>query len=66
MGSIFNLNKRSMVFESEGTRVIVPLDPVEGERYTKSVCEEEEVDHTYKLTARDEDWVNPTADGMLC
>ena len=27
MGGIINLKKRSMVFESEGTRVIVPLDP---------------------------------------
>ena len=34
MGGIINLKKRSMVFESEGTRVIFPLDPVEGEKYT--------------------------------
>ena len=30
MGGIINLKKRSMVFENNGTRVIVPLDPVEG------------------------------------
>ena len=31
MGGIINLKKRSMVFENNGTRVIVPLDPTEGE-----------------------------------
>ena len=66
MGEINNLKKRIMVFESEGTRVVVPLDPAKGERYTEPVHEEEEVDHIYKLTARDEDWINPTAGGVLC
>ena len=65
MGGIINLKKRSMVFENEGTRVIVPLDPMEGEQYTEPVHEEEDVDHIYKLTAQDEDWINPTADGVL-
>ena len=55
-----------MVFESEGTQVIVPLDPVEGERYTEPVREEEEVDYIYKLTVKDEYWINPMADGVLC
>ena len=54
MGGIINLKKRRMVFESAGTRVIVPLDPIEGERYTEPVREKEEVDHIYKLTMRDE------------
>ena len=40
MGGIINLKKRSMVFENEGTRVIVPLDPAEGEQYTEPICEE--------------------------
>ena len=55
MGGIINLKKWSMVFESEGTRVIVLLDPEEGERYTESVQEEEDVDHIYKVTSRDDD-----------
>ena len=38
MGGIINLKKRSMVFENEGTWVIVPLDPTEGEWYRKLVC----------------------------
>ena len=65
MGGIINLKKRSMVFESEGTRVIVPLDPAEGTRYTKHVHTKEELDHIYKITAQDEDRVNPTDEGML-
>ena len=60
------MKKRSMVFEREGTRVIVPSDPTEGERYTELVHEDEEVDHIYKLTMRDEDWINPINDGVLC
>ena len=55
-----------MVFENEGMRVIVPLDLAEGERYTKTVREEDDVDHIYKLTNRDEDWINPTTNGVLC
>ena len=31
MGGITYLKKRSMVFDNNGTRVIVPLDPAEGE-----------------------------------
>ena len=65
MGGIINLKKRSMVFESEGTWEIVPLDPAEGKRYTEPMHEEEEMDHIYKLTMKDEDWINPTADGVL-
>ena len=38
MGGIINLKKRSMVFENEGTRVIVPLNPAEGEWYREPVC----------------------------
>ena len=54
-----------MMFENNGTRVIVPLDPTEGERYTEPVRDEEEVDHIYKLTTQNEDWINPTVDGVL-
>ena len=30
MGGVINIKKRSMVFENNGTRVIVPLDPTKG------------------------------------
>ena len=66
MGGIINLKRRIMIFEIEGTRVIVPLDPAGGERYTDPIWEEEDFDHIYKLTGWDNDWINPTADGMLC
>ena len=66
MGGIINLKKRSMFFENEGTRVIFPLDPVKGEWYTEPMHEEEDVDNIYKLIAWDEDWINPTANGVLC
>ena len=50
MGGVINLKKHSMVFENNSTRVVVPLDPVEGTRYTEPTRDEEEVDHIYKLT----------------
>ena len=65
MGGIINLKKRSMVFENNGTRVIVPLDPAEGEWYTELVRDEEDVDHIYKFNVWYEYWINPTADGVL-
>ena len=65
MGCVINLKKRSMVFENKGTCVIVPLDPTEGARYIEPAYEEEEIDHIYKLTARDEDRVNPTNEGVF-
>lgn len=65
MGGIISLKRRSMIFENDGTWVIVPLDPVEGERYTKHVCEGDDINHIYKMIAWDEDWINPTTDGML-
>ena len=55
-----------MVFENNGTRMIVPLDPTKGARYTEPAYEEEEIDHIYKLNTQDEDRVNPTAEGILC
>ena len=66
MGGIINWNKRSMVFENEGMRVIVPLDLVEREPYIEPVHEGDDVDHIYKLITWDKDWINPTTDGVIC
>ena len=55
MGGVINLKKWSMVFENNGTRVIVSLDPVEGARYTEPARDEEEVDNIYKLTTKEKD-----------
>ena len=32
--AIINLKRRQMTFEGNGLRVIIPLDPSQGERYT--------------------------------
>jgi hypothetical protein len=55
-----------MIFESGEYRVIAPLDPSEGERYVEVTCLDlEEINQLYRTTAREEDYVNPTADGVL-
>lgn len=58
-----------MSFERKSLHVIVPLDPVEGSRYTETVRDYEESDYDldkiYKIMVRDQDWVSPTADGWI-
>jgi hypothetical protein len=44
--TIVDLKKRIMKFEGDGLRVIAPLDPDEGHRYTKPIREEY---HAYEL-----------------
>ena len=44
----------------------MPLDPSAGARYAEPIHdykEEDDLDQIYKITARDEDWINPTVDG---
>lgn len=68
MNVIINLKRRSMVFEKNGTRVLVPLDPSEGAWYTKPIHDKygnEYIDNIYKLTLWDEDWINPTTNGRI-
>ena len=57
-----------MTFEGNGLKVIAPLDPYEGHRYTKPIREEDyayELENIYKLTIRQQDYINPTTDGNL-
>jgi hypothetical protein len=64
--AIINLKTRKMTFESGEYRVIAPLDPSEGERFVEPTCLHlEEINQLYRTTARGEDYVNPTADGIL-
>jgi hypothetical protein len=66
--TVVDLKKRKMMFEGDGLRVIAPLDPDEGQRYTEPIREEDhayELENIYKLTARQQDYINPTADGNL-
>lgn len=68
MNAINNLKKQSMVFEKNELRVIVLLDPAEGARYTelnRDYYEDDEIEHIYKLTAWNEDWINTTMDGRI-
>jgi hypothetical protein len=50
-----DLKKRIMTFEGDDIKVIAPLDPDEGHRYTKPIREEDrayEIENIYKLTTR--------------
>ena len=40
--AIINLKRRQMTFEGNGLRVIIPLDPSQGERYTEPIRDEGE------------------------
>jgi hypothetical protein len=53
--TVVDLKKRRMKFEGDGLRVIAPLDPDEGWRYTKPIRQEDranELENIYKLTTR--------------
>jgi len=66
--AIINLKKKTMSFKGNGIRVIGPLDPTLGPRYTKLITAEEEarnIDVVYQLTTAQGDYVNPTNDGMV-
>jgi hypothetical protein len=64
--AIINLKTQKMTFDSGEYRVITPLDLSEGERFIEPTCLDlEEIVQLYRTTARDEDYVNLTADGIL-
>jgi hypothetical protein len=66
--TVVDLKKRRMTFKSNGLKVISPLDPNEGHRYTEPIREEDhtyELENIYKLTTRQHDYINPTTDGNL-
>jgi hypothetical protein len=65
---VVDLNKRHMNFEGDDVRVITPLDLDEGQRYTEPIREEDHtyaLENIYKLTTRQQDHINPIADGNL-
>ena len=52
--TVVDLKKRRMRFEGNGLKVIAPLNPDEGHRYTEPIREEDrsyELENIYKLTA---------------
>lgn len=68
MDAIINMKSRKMVFEKNGIRVVVPLDPSEGVRYIEIVHNEygdAVINNIYNLTLQDEDWINPTTYGRI-
>ena len=57
-----------MTFEGNGLRVIIPLDPSQGEIYIEPIRDEGEqdtLDHIYNIIAKEADYVKPGADGVL-
>jgi hypothetical protein len=55
-----------MKFDSGEYRFIVSLDPLEGERFLEPTCLDlQEINQLYRTTGREEDYVNPTADGVI-
>ncbi len=70
MNGVINFKNRMISFEMKSLQVVVSLDLAKGARYTELVCDYEEIkdelDQIYKITMRDQDWINPTIDGQLC
>jgi hypothetical protein len=65
---VVDLKKRRMTFKGNGLKFITPLDPDEVRRYTEPIREEDrayELENIYKLSARQQDYINPTSDGNL-
>ena len=64
----YKIQRRILSFEYDEMRVVVPLDPLEGQRYIEPVFNEGKGDHLdniYNVTSLKEDYINPNADGNL-
>jgi len=63
-----NLKKRQLVLEQGDLRVISPSEPKDGRRYAETIkggMATEGLENLYKVTMRDEDYINPLADGNI-
>jgi len=68
MNGVINLKKRKMIFEKKSLLIVVPLDPAEGSCYMEPMHDydsDDDLDCIYKITVREKDWVNLTADGRI-
>ena len=57
-----------MTFEDAQIQVIAPLDPLQGPRYVELIRAKEEafnIDNLYQMTANQNDYINPTAEGHI-
>ena len=63
--TVINLKKRQMVFEGKDFRVILPLDPSQGEWYTEPLCHEDQADvePISTITTQEEGYEDPPAAG---
>ena len=54
-----------MTFEGKGLRVVIPLDPSQGKRYTETLKDEDQdvLDQIYNITAKEEDYEDPHVEG---
>jgi uncharacterized protein YbcC (UPF0753/DUF2309 family) len=65
---VVDLKKRKITIERDCISIIEILDLDEGQRHTEPIREEDhayELENIYKLTARQQDYINPTADENL-
>jgi hypothetical protein len=67
--AVIDLKKDTMTFEADGIKVVQPLDPYVGPRYTEPTdnnMEGEDLDQLYTVTTGTrEDYINPTVDGSV-
>jgi hypothetical protein len=55
-----------MTFDSGDYKVIAPLDPSEGERFTEpTFLDLDKIVQFYRKNTHDADYINPTTDGIL-
>jgi hypothetical protein len=67
--AVIDLKKYTMTFEVDGIKVVQPLDPYLGSRYTEPIdnnMEGEDLDQLYTvITGTRNDYINPTANGSV-
>ena len=66
--TIINFKKRILSFGDDETRVVSPIDPLEGQIYVEPVYNEGQgdyLDEIYNVTSLQEDYINPKTDGNL-
>ncbi len=66
--TVIDLKMRRMTFEGDGMRVITPLDPDEGRRYTEPIKEEDyayDLENIYHVSESQDYCINPIVDRSL-
>ena len=66
--TIINFKKRILSFKYFEKILVVPIDPIEGQRYVEHVHSEGKenyLDQLYNIMPSKEDYIKPTTDGNL-